>query len=162
MIVDIQNYKNAMSQMATGVTIVTSYNSAQHFGMTVSSFTSVSLDPPMVSICIDKRVAILNIIQGAKTFAVNILSDEQVELGKRFSNPHINMNERFEMGNWKTSSLGNEILNDALGFMDCKLHQTFDIGDHVIFIGEVQNAGAQDKASPAIYYHREWRRLKII
>ena len=148
--------------MATGVTIVTSHNEVQHFGMTVSSFTSVSLEPPIVSICVDKRVAILNIIQDAKTFAVNILSDEQVELGKRFANPQFDMNERFEMGSWTTSSLGNEILSDALGFMDCTLHQTFDIGDHVIFIGEVKNAGAQDKASPAIYYHREWRRLKNI
>lgn len=156
---NIQNYKDAMSQMATGVTIVTSSNNNQHFGMTVSSFTSVSLHPPMVSICVDKRVSILQVIEDSKSFAVNILSDEQEELGQRFANPSLDMNQRFEVGDWHSSALGNNILSDALGSVDCRVHSQHDIGDHIIFVGAVQNARAQNDGSPIIYYHRQWRRL---
>ena len=156
---DLQGFKDAMSQMATGVTIVSSFFEDTNFGMTVSSFTSVSLHPPLVSICIDKRVVICSIIQNAKRFAVNILSHEQTELGQVFSTPNIDMTQRFQNGTWTKLSTASPVLQDSLAWIDCSLYAAHDIGDHLIFIGEVQSCHAQKKGTPAIYYQRQWHIL---
>ncbi len=156
---NLQNFKDAMSQMATGVTIVTSFFEDTSFGMTVSSFTSVSLNPPLVSICIDKRVAICSIIEISSQFAVNILSYEQTKLGQIFSTPQFDMTQRFQNGTWTKTSTASPVLQDSLAWLDCRLHSTHDIGDHFIFIGEVQSCSAQKKGMPALYYQRQWHAL---
>jgi len=154
----IQDFKDAMTQMATGVTIVTTFCDDTNFGMTVSSFTSVSLHPPLVSICIDKRVTICPVIEKSKTFAVNILSHNQIELGKIFSTPSFNMNQRFQNGTWHRTKTQSPILEDSLAYLDCTLHSSHDIGDHFIFIGEVKSCTSQN-GIPAIYYERQWHSL---
>jgi flavin reductase (DIM6/NTAB) family NADH-FMN oxidoreductase RutF len=156
---DLQVFKDAMSQMATGVTIVTSFFENTNFGMTVSSFTSVSLNPPLVSICVDKRVTICSIIQNTKKFAVNILSHEQTKLGQIFSTPHIDMTQRFQNGTWTRKSNMSPVLKDSLAWIDCNLHSSHNIGDHLIFIGEVLSCHARKKGNPALYYQRHWHTI---
>jgi flavin reductase (DIM6/NTAB) family NADH-FMN oxidoreductase RutF len=158
--VDVQAFKSAMSQMATGVTLVTAFHDNTPFGMTASSFTSVSDNPPKVSVCIAERVATATAILKSNHFAVNILGYDQMELGKFFADPSLDMHTRFAKTQWAQGQTKSPVLPDALGWFDCVLAHAFDAGDHYIFVGEVLTSGSQEKETPAIYYHRKWRQIK--
>lgn len=155
-----KDFKDAMTQMATGVTIVTCKHEKTAYGMTVSSFTSVSIEPPLVSICIDKRVTIGSIIEKSNCFSVNILAATQENLGKIFSTPKLDMNQRFANGSWNSAKTMSPVLDNCLAWMDCSLHSTFEVGDHYIFIGEVKSAFSEIAGQPVIYFQRNWRNLK--
>ncbi|MDA0712904.1 MAG: flavin reductase family protein [bacterium] len=155
-----QSFKDAMTQMATGVTIVTCMHEGTAYGMTVSSFTSVSIEPPLVSICIDKRVTIGSIIEKSARFSVNILSAKQENLGKIFSTPSMDMNQRFTNGTWNSDQTLSPVLDNCLAWMDCNLHSTFEVGDHYIFIGEVKSSFSKTNGRPVIYFQRQWQNLK--
>ena len=141
-----QAYKEVMSHWPSGVAVVTSVLDSKRYGMTVSSFTSVSLHPPMVSICIDKRAQMCAVLQKTRKFAVNILDNTPVELAQIFSNHDLDMSERFEKANFE----------NCLGFLDCDVHSFHDTGDHVIYVGQILEAHTLEQRDPLIYYKRGW------
>jgi len=160
--IDADTYKNVMSQFASGVTIVTVQHEGQQHGLTASSFTSLSLDPPLVLICVGKGLYSHQLIEQSQAFAVNILGTEQQEWGMRFANPRVE--DRYAGIDWTTAQTGSPILPGCLAWVDCKLHQVHDGGDHTIFIGEVvagsaPPAGEANGSAPLLYYNRAWRSL---
>ncbi len=155
---DSQAFKQAMSQFASGVTVVTTMLEGRNYGLTVSAFTSVSLNPPLVLACIDKRLEAHRIIEKSGIFAVNILCEEQVEIGRRFAGLIPEVTDRFEGLAYSTASTGSAILPDSLGWVDCSLWKRYDGGDHSIFVGEVIASSAAGEVLPLVYHNREWRR----
>lgn len=152
-------FKQTMSRFASGVTVVTTHYQGEKHGMTASSFCSVSLDPPLVLVCIARHVRSHCFIEKSGVFAVNILGADQVEWGKRFAGMKPEIEDRFTGIKAGVAATDSPILPDTLGWVDCELRYAYAGGDHTIFVGEVIAGGTSDKDKPLLYYNRTWREL---
>ena len=134
---DLRHLKNAFGSFLTGVTVVTSMeNNGIPRGFTANSFTSVSLSPPMLLICVDKEAESFNVFIESPGFAVNILSENQTELSALFASKR---HDKFDIAKWEESNSGYPILNGICAWFDCKQERVVDAGDHVIIIGKILN-----------------------
>jgi len=159
MSVDLQQFKNALAHWTTGVTVVTSQLDGSPVGITASSLTSLSLQPPQVLISVTRKLYTHDAILQSRTFAVSILTAEQLGWGMRFAGMMPEYTDRFEGIRWTTAVTGCAILPDVLGWVDCTLRHTYDGDDHSIFVGEVVAAGFRDDKMPLLYFNRHWRQL---
>jgi flavin reductase (DIM6/NTAB) family NADH-FMN oxidoreductase RutF len=162
MSIDPQIFRETLAQWASGVTIVTSIHNGQRVGITASSFSSVSLEPPRVLICVAKRLHTHKVILESQVFAVNILATTQQDWGMRFAGLLPEAADRFAGIDFFTAKTGCPLLPDVLGWLDCRLAAAHDGGDHTIFVGDVVAADAAGAGSPVLYYKRQWRELAVI
>jgi flavin reductase (DIM6/NTAB) family NADH-FMN oxidoreductase RutF len=150
-------YRRTCAQFATGITVVTVVDSGGHpHGMTVNSFSSVSLDPPLVLVSIDLRNAILGHFLSSSFFAINILAEGQEDLSLRFSSTSEN---RFGGVGWHAGLSGMPLLHGVLAHFECTVTRTFEAGDHIVLIGEVRDADHAE-GKPLVYFDRGYRRLE--
>lgn len=159
MAVDSQVFKETLAHWASGVSVVTTLTPERPVGITASSLTSVSLQPPQVLICVGKRLYTNQAILAQGTFAASILTEDQLELGMRFAGLISEMEDRFAGIETFTAMTGCPILAGALAWVDCRLHRAYDGEDHTIFVGEVVAAGSLNQTTPLLYYNRHWRQL---
>lgn len=157
--IDAQAFKEVMAHWATGVTVVTTMVDGLPVGITASSFTSVSLQPPQVLICVNKSLHTNGAIQRSGFFAVNILSVEQQEWGMIFAGMKPEVLDRFQGIDWSTGATGAPLLPAVLGWLDCRVSHAYDGDDHTIFVGEVVASDARREGAPLLYYNRGWRRM---
>ncbi len=150
MAVDAETFKRALGSWATGVTIVTSQVGDLRHGMTVSAFNEVSLEPPLVLICADKTSNTLGVIQQAGAFSVSVLSSRQDELSGLFANEQKEA-IRFDGLDCKLGATGCPRIPGAVVWLDCSVHQAVDAGDHIVYIGRVEEAEVQD-LGPLIHF----------
>jgi flavin reductase (DIM6/NTAB) family NADH-FMN oxidoreductase RutF len=154
--IDEARFRQAMGYFASGVTVITTEHQGVLYGMTVSSFASVSLRPPLVLICIDKTVPSHDGIKQVGQFVVNILDKRQEHLSRRFATTS---DDKFKGVAWHSGTLGLPVLDRVLAVIECRLHTVFDGGDHTIFVGEVIDASI-DEGAPLLYYRRGYHELK--
>ena len=134
--IDPRALRNAFGTFMTGVTVVTAKDgNGTPLGFTANSFTSVSLDPPLVLVCLANSSKNYDAFIGAKGFAVNILAETQIPLSNTFAS---RVEDRFAEVDWRDGPNGSPILADVSAWFDCAMHKTVDAGDHVILIGEVK------------------------
>jgi flavin reductase len=152
---DSQLQRRIMGQFATGVTVVTTRRGEELCWMTANAVASLSLDPPLVLVAVDKRAQMHDHLMEARFFAVNILSEEQEALSRRFA-----MRGPKEWSDLKltTAVTGAPILDGALAYLDCKLAEVLPGGDHNIFTGEIL-AGDVGEGRPLVYYQGKYARL---
>ncbi len=157
MALDPEHFKLALRRWASGVTIITTRHGEEVGGMTVSAFSSVSLDPPLVLACADKSSNTNPLIAKGGVFAANILSTTQQELSNRFSE---NGNEavRFDGLDCKAGPSGAPWIPGALAVLDCEVDSAHDAGDHVIYVGKVLECALGD-ADPLVYYDARYRAI---
>ncbi len=155
MTVDRDTFRQALGQWPSGVTVVTTLVDGEPHGMTASSFSSVSLDPPLVSVCVARHAASHDRIRNAGVFAISILAKDQVEAGMRFAGM-LDVEDRFAGVATSTAATGAPHLDAALAWLDCRVWAAHDGGDHTIFVGEVLAAGAADGRAPLLYHDRAW------
>lgn len=155
-----KTFKDVLSHWASGVTVITTLHEGTPIGVTASAFNSVSLEPPLVLICLAKKLFTHKVIENAGVFAVNILANEQADLGQRFAGLHPRVTDRFEGLKTTTFETGCPILPNVAGWADCRVQHSYDGGDHTIFVGEVLAGGAQDNYAPLLYFHRMWGRFE--
>lgn len=145
---DPRALRNAFGSFMTGVTVVTAYGQdGDPIGFTANSFTSVSLDPPMVLVCLAKTSKNYAALVSASGFAVNILSETQIDVSNTFARP---VEDRFATVDWEKGPHGSPILADVSAWFDCAMHKTVEAGDHVILIGTVM--GFAQSAHPGLGY----------
>ena len=157
MTVDQHAFRAVLGRFATGVTIVTAAGPRNRdVGITVTAFSSVSLEPPLVSICIDHSASVYNAMAKAKHFVVNILSEGQEALARRFAEPGPN---RFDGIGFDRGQNGAVILMEVLGYVECSVVARHEAGDHDIIIGEVEVAMA-DEGKPLLYYRGGYAQLE--
>lgn len=133
----------ALSQFATGVTIVTALTAdGRRIGLTANSFTSVSLDPPLVLWSLSKRSANLTVFRDARHFAINVLSSDQHALCQRFAQRM--EGDRFDGVALATSTRDLPVIDGALACFECEMHAQYEAGDHIVFIGRVEHFRAGD------------------
>lgn len=161
---DAQLLRQTMRLWATGVTVVTARHGTAMKGTTVSSFTSVTMEPPLVLVCIQKKTETGHLIMDSGAYAVSMLAESQQHLSNLFAGftPLPEEGDRFDGLNLMTAETGAPILADAMGWLDCRVHSILDGGTHHIFMGEVVAASGQqgNDPMPLIYYNREYRRIE--
>jgi flavin reductase (DIM6/NTAB) family NADH-FMN oxidoreductase RutF len=158
MTVSVDDFKKALQLWASGVTVVTTCS--EKFGvqgMTVSAFTSVSVDPPQVLVCINNAADTGEGIQESQCFAVNVLKSDQQDLSNQFAGG-TSQQQRFENTPWKAGMTGAPILNDTLMSLDCKVVEKVLAGTHWIIIGQVQECVCRS-GEPLLYYRGAYRQL---
>jgi flavin reductase (DIM6/NTAB) family NADH-FMN oxidoreductase RutF len=151
-------FRSALRRWGSGVSVVTTERLGGIQGITVSSFCSLSLEPPLVLICISRRTGSHRLIEEHRAFAVNILRDDQKAISDRaagLAGPQ---------GNWlddlphRRFATGAPVLSDCLAWLDCAVEAAHDGGDHTIFVGRVEAAGQAD-GGPLLYFDGAYRRL---
>ena len=153
---DDAQFKLAMSHFACGVTIVTTEHDGARYGMTVASFASLSLHPPLVIVCIEIAAKSHDAIVAAGKFGVSILGAEQAELSGRFASKKID--DKFEGVRLIDSALDVPLLEGAICTLECRVNERLPGGDHSIFVGEVVDARVSDGA-PLLYFRSGYRNL---
>ncbi len=141
MALDTDFFRKVMGQFATGVTIATTRSQAGIAGLTVNSFTSVSLNPLLVLICVDLRSQALPFFREGGVFAVNILSQEQEALSNGFAAQSEERYDHFCHASYHVAATGSPILDGNIGFIDARIIAEHPGGDHVIFLGQVEAMG---------------------
>jgi flavin reductase (DIM6/NTAB) family NADH-FMN oxidoreductase RutF len=149
-----------MRQWATGVTIVTARYRSSYYGMTVNSFTSISLDPRVISISLMKESRTHDFVLKAKAFGVSILSNEQQEISKIFSGKVSESEDRFDGLDAFTLKTGAPLLSGSLGYLDCKLTETHNFGTNSLLIGEVLTARSGKSGEPLLYFNQRYHQLQ--
>lgn len=146
-----KEWRAAMGSFPSGVTVITTWDQDQPVGSTVSAFCSVSLDPPLLLVCLDNSNPILGPVQASGVFGVNILNDESGALALHFADP--NQPDRFEGNPYRAIESGAPQLACAPVFIDCKVEQSHLAGDHHIIVGRgmrVEHASTH----PPLLYHK--------
>jgi flavin reductase (DIM6/NTAB) family NADH-FMN oxidoreductase RutF len=144
------DFREAMSLFASGVTVVTAAGSDGPAGLTANAFSSVSMDPPLALVCIDKRSRSGLAVQAAGRFAVHVLGDDQAAAARAFARPG---DEGFSLAGWRTAVCGTPLLDQFLTRLTCSTHAVHDGGDHLIVVGRIEriDLGAAGDA-PLTYF----------
>ena len=150
------DFKLAMSHFASGVTIVTTTHEGKSFGMTVASFASLSLNPPLVLVCIEKSVKTHDAITSSGRFGVSILGADQAEISNRFAS---RIDDKFAGVDLVSGELGVPMIANALTALECYLHAQLSGGDHTIFVGEVVAIRTREGA-PLLYFRSGYREMR--
>jgi flavin reductase (DIM6/NTAB) family NADH-FMN oxidoreductase RutF len=153
MAVDDAEFKQALSHFASGVTVVTTEHGGRRYGMTVASFASLSLHPPLVLVCIEKAVKTHDAIAASGKFGVSILTKSQAEVSNRFASKS---DDKFSGLDVVTGSSGVPLIAGALTTLECSVAQQLPGGDHSIFVGEVV-ATSPCEGEPLVYYRSGYR-----
>lgn len=157
MAVDAETFRRALGSFASTVTVVTTATAdGRRFGLTATAFTSVSLAPPLVLVCIDRRSESLPAVRETGVFAVNFLAADEEALSRRFASPGP---DKFEGLITERAVTGSPLLPGGVGWVDCRVVQVVDAGDHVVFLGEVEAAAAQPAVEPLLYFRGRYDRL---
>ena len=154
--IDQSTFRATLGRFASGITVITARDSdGRDVGMTVSAFSSLSLDPPLVLICIDNGASVAPVLEHCERFAVNVLSDEQEPLSRRFSEKEI---DRFEGVAYHRGQLDLALLDGALANLECQVHARYPGGDHTILVGAVEATSVRE-GHPLLYYRGGYAQL---
>ena len=155
---DSQEQRRIMGLFATGVTVVSTQHEQQTWGMTANAVTSLSLDPPLLLVAVQKESQTHAQLKAAGCFAVNILTADQEELSNRFA---FKGPKDFSGLDFTTDVTGSPIIPDTLGYVDCQLKEILPGGDHDIFIGEIVGGGGTGEGTPLLYYQGQYKQLDL-
>jgi len=154
--VDQGHFRRIMGHVPTGVAVVTAVHEGAPAGLTVGSFTSVSLDPPLVAFTVIREARSWPSIEGARAFCVNVLAADQEHVCRRFA---VSGGEKFRGVSWEPSTGGSPVIAGVLAWVDCELTNVYDGGDHDIVVGRVHDLAADGGAEPLLFYRGAFSRL---
>ncbi len=154
-----EDLRRAMRKWATGVTVVAAAVDGQRHGMTVSSFTSVSLEPPLVLVALRQESRTHALVERAGYFGVSVLARGQEEISNRFAGREAEDADRFAGLSAATLVTGAPLLEGSLAWFDCRVVRAVPAGTHTIFLAEVVAARAFDRGAPLLYFDRQYRSL---
>jgi flavin reductase (DIM6/NTAB) family NADH-FMN oxidoreductase RutF len=157
-VVDAAEFRKVLGRFATGVTIVTTCQGNRRAGITVNAFASVSLEPPLVLVCIERRNYAHDLITQSRIFAVNVLTAEQADVSRCFASRSNEKIARFCGVTTHDEVTGAPVFDQCAGFVDCQLEAVYPGGDHSIFVGRVMALGGAD-VPPLLYYSGKYGQL---
>lgn len=156
MAIDQAEFRRVLGHFASGVTVVTACQAGVCHGMTVSAFTSLSLEPPLILLCIDQRAHCHDVLLSAGTFVVNILAEDGEWLSRLFAGRDP---DKFAKVRYRIGRAGAPMLDEALGVIECRVHSQYPGGDHSIFVGEVIATEVRRKSKPLLYFRSGYGQL---
>ena len=153
------DFRKAMGCFATGVTVITVDQDGEIHGMTANSFSSVSLDPPLVLVCVDQRAKTHSHLHTRKRFGVNVLSSGQRAISEYYARSTAAHQHAEDAGaSFARTAHGTPVLEGALAYIECRLHSTQPAGDHTIFIAEVEQVEIRE-GEPLLYFRSKYRKI---
>lgn len=153
-------FRATMRLLASTVAVVTASHQGQRGGLTATSVCSLSAEPPLMFICINRRSNTHVLIEKSGALCVNYLAEPHEALARHFANQVEDPEAKFKLGTWETSPLGNPVLADGLATIDCRVSRHFDEGTHTVFIASVVGTTARHDLSPLIYVRNDFTQLK--
>lgn len=158
MAVELDDFRQVLRRWASGVTVVTAKDGEHVHGMTVSAFSSVSAEPPLVLVCANRSSTTHGVIEKGGVFTVNILADHQAEVSNVFASSN-NEESRFDSVPWRSGETGAPVLEEALASLECKVVNAYQEGSHTIYVGRVEAVHTRD-ADPLLYFQGSYRSLR--
>lgn len=157
-----ERFREVMGHFATGISVVTTLDGERPQGITVNAFSSVSLQPPLVMVALDRRRFITPMVRSAGRYAVNVLGADQQALSDCFAHAPVSPGrEEFCGASWHPGPAGLPLIDGAIATLECTVVQTFSAGDHDLFIGRVDTLEQRDaSAVPLLYYRRRYLRVE--
>jgi flavin reductase (DIM6/NTAB) family NADH-FMN oxidoreductase RutF len=159
MTLDPEQLRRAMRAWTTGVAIVTSIYEDQQYGMTVNSFSSISLEPPLISVTLRRLTHTHDLVVKSGLFSITILTAAQKDLSDRFAGKLPNITNRFDGVQTETISLDAPVFRDGMAYFDCQVVSSMPFGENTLFIAEVVDARGDGEGEPLVYHNREFWRL---
>ena len=154
---DSREFRNVLGHFATGVTVVTGTADGRPLGLAANAFSSVSLDPPLILVCMATTSETWPLIRRTGAFAVNVLGEHQQDVSRRFGRKDV---DRFESLPWETAVTGSPVLPDALAWIDCVVDAEHSAGDHTVVIGRVVALARQPEGGrPLLFFQGTYGRL---
>lgn len=150
-------FRSIMRRVPSPVVVVTAQGPNEARGITIGSFTSVALDPPLVSFNVGRASRMYEVMESCSRFAVNVLSENQVHLAKRFAVPGLTGDEQFESVSYRHDSEGTPVLDGVTARLHCTPHDSVAAGDHVLFIGLVVSVDEERDQGAVLYYQSSYR-----
>jgi flavin reductase (DIM6/NTAB) family NADH-FMN oxidoreductase RutF len=152
------DFRATVGAFATGITVITTSGEQHGYGMTANAFSSVSLDPPLVLVCVIRPSEGCDQIERNGCFAVNILHADQEPLSRYFaSRDRPRGSDAFKEVSHRVGTSGSPILDGVVAYLDCRLHASHTAGDHEIFIGEVLELGVGEDSTPLLFHGGGYR-----
>ena len=159
MTLDPEKLRQAMRAWTTGVAIVTSIYAGQQYGMTVNSFTSISLEPPLISVALKRLTHTHELIEKSGLFSVTILTAAQKGLSDRFAGKVPDIIDRFHGVQTETISFDSPVFTDGMAYFDCRVVSSMPVGENTLFVAEVVDARGEGAGDPLVYHNREYWHL---
>jgi flavin reductase (DIM6/NTAB) family NADH-FMN oxidoreductase RutF len=159
MTLDPEVLRRAMRAWTTGVAVVTATHDGEQYGMTVNSFTSISLEPPLVSVALKQLTHTHDLVVKSGMFAVTVLTAEQKELSDRFAGKIPNITDRFEGVPTNALSINAPLLEGGMAYLNCSVVNSIPAGENTLFIAEVIAATGDGEGDPLVYHNRVYWRL---
>lgn len=152
--IDKNELRRVMGHFATGVTVITTIGKdGRPFGLTANAFTSVSLEPPLLLISVDKKAESYPCFEESRVFTVNILSEEQEALSRKFA---VSGGNKFEGVAYHNGANGVPILEGTLAYLECKLYAAYEGGDHTLYLGEIEQTETVER-KPLLFFRGGYR-----
>jgi flavin reductase (DIM6/NTAB) family NADH-FMN oxidoreductase RutF len=159
MTLDSEELRRAMRGWTTGVTVVTAIHAGQQYGMTVNSFTSISLEPPLVSLALKKLTHTHDLVEKSGEFSVTILASDQKEISDRFAGKHPEVKDRFEDIPTETLLIEAPLLKGGVAHLNCRVVNSIPVGENTLFVAEVIAARGEGTGEPLVYHNRVYWKL---
>lgn len=154
MTLDSEQLRHAMRAWTTGVAVITAVHEGQRYGMTVNSFTSVSLEPPLIAVTLKQLTHTHELVEKSREFAVTVLSSHQQDLSLRFAGKIPDVTDRFEGVPTETLSLNAPLIQGGMAFFNCRVVNAYPAGENTLFLAEVVDARGEGAGSPLVYHNR--------
>jgi flavin reductase (DIM6/NTAB) family NADH-FMN oxidoreductase RutF len=157
MSVEQAEFRQVMGHFATGVTIITTHDGrGQLFGLTANAVCSVSLEPPLVLVCVDKVAESYPALSSSGCFTINLLAESQEALSRRFAKSG---GDKFSGVGYRICDNGAAVLDDVIAHLACAVRHRFEAGDHTIFVGEVTQLAVSSEENPLLFFRGGYRNL---
>lgn len=153
---DDAQFREVLGRFATGVTIITAMDGDEPVGLAANSFTSLSLDPPLVLFCVGSSSSTWPRLRRSGKFAVNILGEHQEETSRVFATKGA---DRFGVTPWREGVSGSPVLEDAIAYLDCTAEAEYPGGDHTIVVGRVVDLDVREDGRPLLFYRGMYGRM---
>lgn len=156
---DPENLRSAMRAWSAGVTVVTAVHEGERHGMTVNSFTSISLNPALITISLQQNTRTHDLVMKSRAFGLTILAADQTSVSDLFAGRKPDIQDRFASLKIETLVTGSPLIVGGLSWMDCRILQTYDAGMNTLFISEVVAAQGTGSGEPLLYHNRDYWKL---
>jgi flavin reductase (DIM6/NTAB) family NADH-FMN oxidoreductase RutF len=161
MTLDSEQLRHAMRAWTTGVAVITATHEGQRYGMTVNSFTSISLDPPIISVTLKRLTHTHELVEKSGEFSMTFLSANQDDLSDRFAGKIPDIDDRFEGVQTETMTIDAPLLKGGLAYLNCRVMNSIPVGGNTLVLAEVIAARGQGEGDPLVYHNRVfWKLVK--
>jgi flavin reductase len=152
-------FRTSLRRLASTVALVTAAHGAERSGLTATAACSLSVDPPLMLVCVSRRSRTHGFMHKSDCFCINYLGEQHRDLALRFAAQTQDAEDKFANGTWSISPLGNPVLADSLLSIECRVHRRIDEGTHSVFIGTVLDALTRNECEPLVYVQGGFARV---